>query len=308
MKKVLLTIIVIVTSWHYSMLICQSVSEVNDDKLASISGKVLSSDAKKPIKNISINLLIKEVDTGIYRISKFTTTDKKGDYKFIGLKPGIYSVRIDPFVYEGKVYPEQSSHDIIIESGAYIDNTNIYIPIGPLGCIKGNVINSETSQPIQIAQLELFKEDNDKLEWITIEFSNSEGEYIFRRIEEGEYTIKVRAEGYSPTKKENISLREDEQISNLDFALSAARGEIKGTITNGEENISKGIDIRIVSSDWEYTYEVTTDLNGEYAIKGIADNTYYIFVTQDGSPKAYEKIRISGNGIQEVNFKLNVVP
>ncbi len=307
MKKAIATIVISLLSLGLiiSLSLSQTLTESEGAKTGDISGKVLSTE-KEPIKDFFITLFYKEPGTDRKWRVEFADTDKTGYYEFKGLKPGIYLVHIDAFPFADEIYPPQSIDDVVVKPGKCTEDINIYIPLKPSTCITGKVIKKESSEPIKSAKLVAYRKENNKWERITITFSNAEGDYKIKGIDGGEYRIRARADGYSQEIKDNIKIKINAKMDGVNFALSLADGEIKGKVTDIEGVGVPGIDIELNSRDWNYTYATKTDLNGEYLLKDIADNSYYMFVSKDGIPKAMplEDVKIDGVGIKEINFEI----
>jgi protocatechuate 3,4-dioxygenase beta subunit len=302
MKKAIVTITSCLLSLvlMISLSLCQNLTENEGGKTGSISGHVFSKIEENPIGDIFIDLSHKGTDGD----NKYTKTDKAGSYEFEGLMPGIYLVHIGPLVLEGEIYPPQYTNDIVVNPGQCIKDINIYIQLKPLTSITGKVINKESSEPIRKANVTVYRKENNKWERAASDHSNAEGDYKIKGIEGGEYQIKAKAEGYSPEIKDNIKVNKNAKIDGVNFALSLAAAEITGKVTDIEGVGVQGIEVELYSKDASYIYETKTDLKGDYFLKCIADNSYYMLLFKDDAPAGYKKIKIDGAGIKEVNFEI----
>lgn len=98
--------------------------------------------------------------------------------------------------------------------------------IDPLSAIKGKVVTNDGS-PAAYVTVQL-KEKNRGV------ITNEKGEFVFRKLNAGRYTVQVYLIGYKKVEKE-VTLKDDEIVS-IDIQLEATQAELQEVVVNGERN------------------------------------------------------------------------
>lgn len=98
--------------------------------------------------------------------------------------------------------------------------------VEPLSAIKVKVVTNDGS-PAGFVSLQLKEKNRGGM-------TNERGEYVFRKLHAGRYTVQVYLIGYNKVEKE-VDLKEDEILS-VNIELEATHAELQEVVVNGERN------------------------------------------------------------------------
>ncbi|UYQ94310.1 TonB-dependent receptor [Chitinophaga horti] len=98
--------------------------------------------------------------------------------------------------------------------------------VEPLSAIRGKVVTSDGS-PAAFVSVQL-KEKNRGTT------TNEKGEFVFRRLQAGRYTVQVYLIGYKMTAQE-VEVKQDE-VTAVSIQLEATDAQLKEVVINGEKN------------------------------------------------------------------------
>lgn len=202
----------------------------------------------------------------VYLGDKSTMTGLAGDYKFVGLSPMTYTLKIIlPRVLDlGNLYIK----DIKITQGR-ITTQNIILPLHAVGNISGRVTDSD-GKGIYWAVINIWLDQEPTLKG---GITDKDGYFTIGRLWEGTYTMKVRFPNGDVQVIEGITIIPGSiTYRNITFTNW---GRIKGTVKD-----EKGNPVTKAKIYLEGNPSVTTDVAGAYEITGIrGENLYKLFVT-----------------------------
>jgi hypothetical protein len=161
-------------------------------QFGSISGKVKDAITGKIISGAKVTAFKqgKVVD------SVSTTSD--GAYNFAGLSPATYKLRAEKEGYDSVEV------EVVVSAGKNtVQNFELYPDGVEVGNVAGIVVD-EDGKPIKDATVHL---DGKRTE------TNRKGEFIFRNVKPGKYTVKVSKAGYDDSSKQvTVEPRKTEEI------------------------------------------------------------------------------------------------
>ena len=248
-----------------------------------IYGIVLDEN-KNPIKNATIKIMSEE-----YHPLFHTKTNSKGEYNFNNL-------------------PRDKSYNVFaISKGYMLEQSKISLFLGKqnleldfvlredielkFSIISGLVVNSITNEPKENVVVKLInKNDKEILQAVT--YTNNKGQFIFSKINKGNYLVNINALGFNNLNIE-ANIVNDGQLTSLTGRITEktniSTGVISGHIKDCENNnFTEDADVIL--------YEVKSDdsLNPIAFTKTIKDG-FYMF---GNVPKGRYKIK--SNKMQEV--------
>lgn len=167
-----------------------TLTPVSSTNNSLIAGDV-TDEQGTPLQGVTVRL-IDNTDPNNPQILKTTYTNEYGQFVFFDLAQGIYSISTSKLGYTSV------DINVIIDAPFQVRNIVISLPIDPVtrkGTING-IIRDKDGIPIEGAFVILFRVDTDEegneiLTPIRMTKTNSEGLYIFDRVEQGNYKIKA---------------------------------------------------------------------------------------------------------------------
>ncbi|WP_054754478.1 carboxypeptidase regulatory-like domain-containing protein [Piscibacillus salipiscarius] len=146
-----------------------------------------------------------------------TTTNDNGEYS-IALLEGDYEIEVESFGYESQTISASASHGN--------EPVNVKLEVHQeAGSISGVIENEQDGQAIQDVNINV-----DGIPRETT--SNTQGAFNIDRMEPGEYTLTLTADGYV-TKELNISINPGE---NLDLTIRMKPSPLVGIIVDNQSN------------------------------------------------------------------------
>ncbi|WP_300348696.1 carboxypeptidase-like regulatory domain-containing protein [Clostridium sp.] len=155
----------------------------------------------------------------------------------------------------GKALNQGTSFSIVVGQVVNKNFTLLDEPSAQLGLIAGDLYDNTTGLPINGAVISLYQVNPDDTEVLkAITYTNEYGQFVFRELDQGNYSIRVSALGYIGTTS-TVNITQSGQIvpSLITIAQNpnASRGTVSGIIT---DNLNQPI----VAAD-VVLYEVNPD-------------------------------------------------
>lgn len=173
-----------------------------------------------------------------------------------------------------------------ISTGQVIENNFVLLdePAFQLGVIAGDLYDSSTEAPINGAVITLYQVNPDKTEVLkAITYTNEYGQFVFREIEQGNYSIRVSALGYiGITSAVNITQSGQIVPSLIKIVQdpNASRGTVSGIITDNLNQPIIGADVVLyeVNQDESLTAIAFTKTNasGVYLFINVPQGNYKV--------------------------------
>jgi hypothetical protein len=266
---------------------------------AVISGNVIDEATSEPIPNVIINAYK-------YLAVEFiasATTDASGNYAMV-VPTGSYRVETSAGLFTGMNYVDKYYDDhyarpdadpVVVTTPDPVPNIDFSLEIG--GTISGTVIDSATSQPINL--INVFATDYETDKYITSAFTAPNGNYTIR-LPAGTYRVKTFAfimglnyvdEFYNNTINWNeaasVSVTVPYNTPGIDFSLEAG-GTISGHMYEADNMTAvSGAVVQLYiydGDDWilAYNWLVPTPLDGSYQHSGLMPGDYKVKFFKDG--------------------------
>jgi len=311
-----------------------SSGEVNKDidggflKDASLGDKIwLDSNAngiqdanEKGIKDVNITLLYEDgTSTG-----KMTTSDENGMYKFEGLKPAKYKIKvslpdgykvtgqnstddaadsdIDPFQFISDAVTLHSGENYVNLDGGVYESTSI----GDFIWLDANTNGVQDAGEKGIADIEVILLDKDKNPTGKTTKTNKDGYYSFDDLIPGSYAVKIKLpDGYVVSPKEaDADKKKDSNIDPVTLESDLV------TVQSGKNDYSIDVGIYAFAQLGDRVW-LDADADGiqDDNEKGVADVTVNL-LNEDGS--IYKTTKTDSNGIyhftglKPVDYKVSV--
>jgi protocatechuate 3,4-dioxygenase beta subunit len=149
---------------------------------------------------ITVTLYLDYGDGNGYVPVTTTVTASDGSYQFSNLPPGDYRVELDASsIPNGLLYTTADSFDITLTSGqTYLDADFGFAPGGVIGNTiywdaNGNADQDSNEPGIPGVTVQLYISSTVTSEWelYDTQITNSDGEYLFTGLPEGEYQVRV---------------------------------------------------------------------------------------------------------------------
>jgi len=268
---------------------------------SQISGSVTDVRSTEGIQGVTINL------TGA--VSQSTTTDENGNYSFVGLTSGSYTVT--PLLAGFDFNPESQTVTI---AGNNVSSVNFVAGSGV--SISGYILdqNSAPFTDVTVALYEYnFLNDYSTVEPISTVQTDSNGYFVFIGYDNGLYFIKPELEGYGFEPTSYTVTVAGQNITDRNFWAKPGL-YISGKVTNLFGFPYAGIQVSygVYTTTGETPSGSTTaatDENGQYIFTGLTAGTYAVMVQADGFSAAPEMqvIELTVSGKDNVDFTVSTV-
>ncbi len=308
-------------------------ADKNNDFVDVATGNIkglVKDDKGNPLKDVTIELKDKDGKT-----VATTTTDNNGNYEFIGIEVGEYTiVESDPKGFES-VSDEQSKDDDSATNSNTNDNIipvtltkaendidNIFIDkLGDTGNISGTVVD-EDGKPLKDVVVKL-KDSNGEV--IKETKTDKSGAYSFVNIPVGDYVIveedpkgfesveDIQSQDGDATANSNtndneipVTLTKDEDDKNNVFIDKAPNGvgNISGSVKDKNSKPLENVTIVLKDSNGTIVATTTTNDKGEYEFTDIPVGDYVI-VEKDPIGYSSVKDEQSSDDDKEANSDTN---
>ncbi|GJM20822.1 MAG: hypothetical protein DHS20C15_07370 [Planctomycetota bacterium] len=132
-------------------------------------------------------------------------------------------------------------------------------------------------------------------------FNDSEGHFVFDRLDPGSYALQVRAEGFAIGQSESFTVHREEETPPLEIALLRG-GTLRGTVTDPEGEPVRGALVELHENEYvdlyineifgdamgsvELKIQTRTNAAGEYVLEHLTPDTYQVRASHLESPPA----------------------
>lgn len=171
--------------------------------------------------------------------------------------------------------------------------------------IAGKVTEESTGQPIQAVKITLTSiyAAQDR-----VEYTDTNGNYVFSGVENYTYTVTPEKIGYVFTPQQRTAvIKQDQDSLNINF--TAFDGfTLTGKVIDSKGSPVQSVVVSIEGENTQYTATATTNSNGEYSFTGLGYDTYTIIPALDGygfDPPSQQKTITSDAATTAKEFTLN---
>jgi len=153
-----------------------------------VAGRIVSSLDQHPIPHATVTLL--ETRPGAKALT--TTSTDEGDFSFAAVPRGKYRLTGTAPGYISLPYQSHDGFFTAIVTGAGLATNSLVLQIDPASTISGHIVD-EAGDPVQRAQLTLYREISGRITRTRNAATDSNGEYDFDRLAPGTYFLTVTA-------------------------------------------------------------------------------------------------------------------
>ena len=289
-------------------------------KKHAISGNIYLDENRDKTKNgddLNLSGVTVTLVDGSGNVVATTTTDASGNYNFLGLADGTYTVKVDT---TGKLAGLEQTED---PSGAKNsqstpitftrndpDVTNVNFGYVPDYSIAGNVYRDSNRSESKDATETVFQGVTVNLvdasgNVVATTTTDADGNYSFSKLPAGDYTVKVVKDGaikdMDQTEdpdgtKDNasgkISIGADNPTqTGVNFGYnpnntikgSVYRDDNRSSSRDGSEEGYQGQTVQLLDQDGNVVATTTTAADGSYSFEHLPDGTYSVKVVKDGA-------------------------
>jgi len=246
-------------------------------------------NAGRPVPNCQVVL----IEVGEERAKRnemgVCTTDEKGAYELRGVKPGKYYV----FAQTGQVEGSGRARTFRVEFAVAANQPDLRVDIAfPSGSFSGTVMDAATGKPIAGATVVVMQSDTPDVrtfDEIIEHFggqtrSDPNGSFEVGGLIAGRYTVQAIMNGFARKVLDARDLGSGENIK-LTIALgpeSRIEGKVTGPTGAAVENAAIYL-LNEAGNTSDFTFGTTfTDSGGVYAVQGLPEGTYVLFVEAPG--------------------------
>lgn len=242
--------------------------------LSSISGRITTDDGKPAGGERVMALAVRYRDGHRTLESESAAyTDSQGYYRIGGLAPGRYTVRIRPVIrasarrltlgsdavslyYPGTMNPNNAG-EIEVGLTATVDDVNLTMTETRLRRVQGVINNAESGSVVQNARVFLVPAMASPDSSLSREFASSNGEFDFRDVLPGDYTLFAVAVSLSG----RLPIRLDEDARELKL-LVHPDVDVEGRITVDDPALASALDFARVAVTVSPRSLATVDVSG----------------------------------------------
>ncbi|MGM7701591.1 carboxypeptidase regulatory-like domain-containing protein [Pseudalkalibacillus sp. Hm43] len=230
----------------------------------SINGTVRNSEGDQPLQNT----LLRIANQGGTVIAEIQT-DVSGRFTYEGLMPGEYSIAALNTDYRSQIV------SFLAEPGSpsLVDFNLQAFP----SQFTGTVIDAETELPIIGALVEAY----DLLDRpVAAALTNINGVYTLPALNDGTYTLRASAQGYSSMSRFSSLLVNDSKIEN--FILSVNPASVSGSVTSIEGQPLNNATVTVADQNGIVVGNTSTNENGTYFIGNLPAGVLTVTADADG--------------------------
>ncbi len=250
----------------------------------TLSGHVASASTGMPLAGAFIEVEFED------QVEFSTLTDALGNYKILGIAPGLYVINAHATNFQTGTQPAS----IEVDKTTIVDFSLQPNP----ATLHGQVTDANTHLPISEAFIQL------KLNNIVTNhtLSDSNGNYTIRGIAEGSYSAICHAAQYEIA-FQSVSFAAG-QIQTLDFALISGSGDVSGTILNAQTGLPISDALVEVILNNVVIESTVTDPSGNYDLPDLPPGSYIIQVSATGFYGASQSFVLNTSEVRTINLSL----
>lgn len=235
---------------------------VQVDRGVQISGRVVRADGT-PVPDAIV-----EMRTTL--MPRSATSDADGAFTLTGIPTG--SASVTAFSSDRHL----SSAAVTVTAPA--KNVTITMPRGAR--IEGRILDRATQQPITDFAIGLPSRGGAGASSAPQQFHADDGHYAIDNVSPGMTQISVRAAGYVPGSRGDITAEDGKTVSGIDVQLDRG-ATVSGRATSSGVPAS-GVQVQVIATGMPFSGGTTTDADGSYTIDGVAEGDRTIQFQKSG--------------------------
>ena len=186
---------------------------------------------------------------------------------------------------------------------------------GGFGILKGKIVDETSGQPVEYANIMLYKVKDSSL--VTGGITNTKGEFSIDKVPFGRYYVEVKFIGYKNTKVEGVMItpRQTEVMMET-IKLKQASENIEEIVVTGQKSmLQNNLDKKVINVDRSINVEggtaldimrnipsVDVDVEGNVSVRGSSNLTILV----DGRPSQINSLEeLPSNLVQSVELITN---
>jgi protocatechuate 3,4-dioxygenase beta subunit len=267
----------------------------------------------------------------VYVNNKYT--DGSGNYIVQGLPAGSYKVFFNTDETQNSYIPEwyNDKADFLtagilnVIPGQTLSGIDAVLASG--GTITGHITDASTGDPIP--DIEIYALDLNKNVTGCYSYTDGNGDYALKGLPTGTFKINFNSYSYNEyyggnyndqwhnnkttfQSADGVAVTAGQTVSNINAALTADGGVIRGRVTNENGDGVPNVDVWVTAEWSEFSgWEAYTDANGYYQVTGIPTGSYHVlFLTNTAQgnylDEAYNDKALTGSPTIEADW-VNVV-
>ena len=265
-----------------------------DDLTGSLHGTITDADSV-PLYGVSISLVGDE-------FTYSSRTVKDGTYEVTGVPAGTYDIVVERDGYGSVTLPHS-----VISAGHSYEWSIALNPTGSSGTggLSGTVTDTDGT-PLYDASVSL---NGEKFGYYNM--TGKDGTYEVSGVAAGTYNLLVEKEGYDSAKRPDFTIVEGRSYE-WNIALKPAKspivdnpatGGLHGTITDMKNAHLEDAFVLLIGN--AFSYNGSTDKNGDYNITGLPADTYRVVVGKQGYANHSSNITILAEHTYTWNFTIS---
>ncbi|MCA8912398.1 MAG: carboxypeptidase regulatory-like domain-containing protein [Planctomycetes bacterium] len=265
---------------------------------AAVSGRVVDSVSHEGIAGARGTLMdIDAIQSGRPPSPYSFTTDDKGYFSLNSLPASSYSMSIQADGYADYSSWSNTGRTNLSRGG----ETNLGdIPMMRSTGVSGRVIDAESGEPIEGASIELRKPQ----QWGGVSTSNAssdeEGLFHMQEVEPGNYSVRVRKEGYAISLLEGVTAEVGKELELGDIRLDHGM-QLHGVVTGPDSAPLEGVQIELSeppSANFNFgtsnrkVSDAISDEEGKFVLGGVSEGKWQISAKLSGYADYNEAIEV----------------
>ena len=234
------------------------------------------------------NLILRaQSETGDVYTKTILLDGEKTDYSFDSLKPGKYTISAD--LDGAEIEGPNSSVEVV--SGQSVSGIDFSVKN-----LSGNIAGTVTSGNAALAGVTVSLKQGDTV--VAQTETDASGQYQFRRIPAGTYTLSFEKGTYETISDVEIQVTKGEETSVSNQEMKSMSGDLSGFVflTDGTPVSNASVLLRKTDNRADtLTYTAQTDENGKLALNGVVPGTYQAIVTSGSLTAVKSNIVITEN-------------
>ena len=234
------------------------------------------------------NLILRaQSETGDVYTKTILLDGEKTDYSFDSLKPGKYTISAELDVTE----IEGANSSVEVVSGQSVSGIDFSVKN-----LSGNIAGTVTSGNAALAGVTVSLKQGDTV--VAQTETDASGQYQFRRIPAGTYTLSFEKGTYETISDVEIQVTKGEETSVSNQEMKSMSGDLSGFVflTDGTPVSNASVLLRKTDNRADtLTYTTQTDENGKLALSVVVPGTYQAIVTSGSLTAVKSNIVITEN-------------
>jgi protocatechuate 3,4-dioxygenase beta subunit len=246
---------------------------VNVERGIEINGRVVLPDGTPAVGAI--------VETTRAPLPRSATTAADGTFKIAGIASG--PTAVTAFSADRKL----ASQPVSVNAPA--KDVTVRLPLGAR--IEGRVFDRATQQPITDFTVSPSTLANRGMYSVEQPIHADDGHYVLDNVTPGVAQIHVRAAGYVPGSRADITVEDGKTVSGIDIPLDRGAA-ISGRVTSAGQPVA-GVQVREPTQTVPMFANVTTDADGMYAMDGVAAGDHTIEFQKQGFVVTRKEVEVT---------------